>query len=211
MADNEVNTEQKKSNFVFGLPLTDEDKQTIIDILRKEFVWESGNSSYQIKQSDTGTQCFNINRCNFRPSLSFEEKCEFERKICKRLCDLAEIGMVEAITAAFAVTWNRKDDFAVVRKIVRKYTDNEHDYYKERSKDLKPVFSLADVLKSRIGYLNRLPYKNSYTRRVQIIIQGEKYIIRNGRLRELKEAIKDKKELVRELKKEAVPVIEHEE
>ena len=39
---------QEKATFVFGLPLTEEEKQTIIDILRKDFVWKEMKISHSV-------------------------------------------------------------------------------------------------------------------------------------------------------------------
>lgn len=73
MTDNENEPiVQDKQSFVFGLPLTEEEKQTIIDILRKDFVWEEGNSSYQIKKTDTKDPIRKNNRI-VRYKESFEE------------------------------------------------------------------------------------------------------------------------------------------
>lgn len=193
---------QEKATFVFGLPLTEEEKQTIIDILRKDFVWKEGNSSYQIKKRGSKylvrEKRFRIERYE----VSFEEQCENESIIRKRLYEFAEMGLLDTITIAFASCWNLKDDFAVVRKIVRKYTDNEYDYYRERSKELKLIVSFFDVLDSRIGFLRKIKYDS----KVEIYINGDKYKISKSILDELKKTIKDKKELVRILKEEATPV-----
>lgn len=119
--------------------------------------------------------------------------------------------MLDTITIAFAATWNLKDDFAVVRKIVRKYTDNEYDYYRERSKDLKLIVSLFDVLGSRIGSLYKRRFDDFSKPMEKILIDGKKYKIRRYRLNELMESIKDKKELIQVLKEEARPVFIEEE
>ena len=192
------------------MPLTEEEKQTIIDILRKDFVWEEGNSSYQIKKNDTKDPIRKNNRI-VRYKESFEEKCENECAIRKQLYEFAEMGLLDAITIAFAATWNLKDDFAVVRKIVRKYTDNEYDYYRERSKELKLIVSLFDVLGSRIGSLYKRRFDDFSKPMEKILIDGKKYKIRRYRLNELMESIKDKKELIQVLKEEARPVFIEEE
>ena len=126
-------------SFVFKLPLTDNEKQDIIKILHKPFVWDEKYSSYQIKKSD-----------DEYIEDDFEKKIEEEKVLRKNAFALAETGLLDSITIAFAASWNRRDDFAFIRDLVRKYTDyDEYDYYRERDKE---VDELGEIV-SRIKYL----------------------------------------------------------
>ena len=199
MDKNESNLKEN-SSFVFKLPLTDEEKQTVIEILRKDFVFERGNTSFQIREHTI----YHGYQRKYEPTFA---------------------GALDAITVAFAVSWNRKDDFAVVRKIVRKYTDDEYEYYRERDKELNAVFAIFSRFKILDNYvrkntpsadfiemLKRDMFGTTLSEKMEmtIIINGEKYTIPKERLDELENNVEDRRILKQLLLGEAFPVQEGE-
>ena len=218
MDKNESNLKEN-SSFVFKLPLTDEEKQTVIEILRKDFVFERGNTSFQLREHTI----YHGYQRKYEPT--FEEKVAAEKRLKKTALVLAESGALDAITVAFAVSWNRKDDFAVVRKIVRKYTDDEYEYYRERDKELNAVFAIFSRFKILDNYVRKNTPSADFTELLErdmfgttlsermemtIIINGEKYTIPKERLVELKNNVEDRMILKQLLLGEAFPVQEGE-
>ncbi|MBO7480815.1 MAG: hypothetical protein J6T63_01765 [Bacteroidales bacterium] len=197
MVENEKESvAQEKPSFVFGSPLTEEEKQTILEILRKDFVWDSNYCSYQMK-SFIWEHGRNVSRATsavgemryFRETNKcFEWRLEEEARLKETALAFAESGVLDAITLAFAVSWNRKDDFAVVRKIVRKYMDNEYDYYRDRNKEVKEL----DAIKSRLLAL-KVGLKKYAKKEVNVVAGGEVHKISEARLKELCANVKDRK------------------
>ena len=168
----------KSPSFLFKLSLTKEDKQTIIDILRKDFEWQSEYSSFQIKEYDEHKE-----KDGKVVSLSFEEEVEAEKKLKKAALAFAEFGVLDAITIALAATWNRRDDFNTIRKIIRKYTIDEFVYYRERDMEIR---ELSDLF-SRIKYTQNYLRPRIGEKKVIIKINGAEYTIPGRRLKELRD------------------------
>lgn len=189
--------ETKSPSFLFKLSLTKEDKQTIMDILQKDFEWDSEYSSYQISEFDEHKE-----KDGKVVSLSFDEKIEAEKELKKIALEFAEYGALDAITIALAVSWNRRDDFHAIRKIIRKYTINEFDYYRERYAELMELSALFSRIKTTQNYLRpRIGEK-----KMKVKIDGGTYTIHERKLFELKKAYKDNKEELRKaILNEAVP------
>ena len=180
--------EVRTPSFVFKLPLTEKEKQLVIGILQKDFEWNEENSSFQIKRFKKG----------------FDEKIEAEKELRKTALALAETALLHATTIAMATTWNRRDDFNAIRKIVRKYKLDEYEYYRERDEDVKKLGALISRIKYTQNYLRP---RKSESKQV-ILIDGIKYIMPQRRFLELKEKYMeyDDKEMLKEaLLKEAIP------
>lgn len=168
-----------------------------MDILQKDFEWDSEYSSYQISEFDEHKE-----KDGKVVSLSFDEKIEAEKELKKIALEFAEYGALDAITIALAVSWNRRDDFHAIRKIVRKYTINEFDYYRERYAELMELSALFSRIKTTQNYLRpRIGEK-----KMKVKIDGGTYTIHERKLFELKKAYKDNKEELRKaILNEAVP------
>ena len=177
--------EVKKQSFVFNLPLTEEDQQKIIEILRKDYVWDDEYSSFQIKKFEK----------------DFKKKIEAEKELRKTALALAETGLLDAITIAMATTWNRRDDFNAIRKIIRNYKRDEYEYYRERDEDVKKLGALM----SRIKYTQNYLRPRSGEKKQLLRIDGIVYTIPERRFRELLEMYDDKAEFKEAIMKEVVP------
>ncbi len=177
--------EVKKQSFVFNLPLTEEDQQKIIEILRKDYVWDDEYSSFQIKKFEK----------------DFKKKIEAEKELRKTALAFAETGLLDAITIAMATTWNRRDDFNAIRKIIRNYKRDEYEYYRERDEDVKKLGALM----SRIKYTQNYLRPRSGEKKQLLRIDGIVYTIPERRFRELLEMYDDKAEFKEAIMKEVVP------
>lgn len=177
--------EVKKQSFVFNLPLTEDDQQKIIEILRKDYVWDDEYSSFQIKKFEK----------------DFKKKIEAEKELRKTALALAETGLLDAITIAMATTWNRRDDFNAIRKIIRNYKRDEYEYYRERDEDVKKLGALM----SRIKYTQNYLRPRSGEKKQLLRIDGIVYTIPERRFRELLEMYDDKAEFKEAIMKEVVP------
>ena len=171
------------SMYVFELPLTAEEKKTIIDILWKDFEWKADYSSFQIKTFDE----------------DLDKKIEEENELRKTARFIAEKGLLDVITIAMAISWNRRDDFKVIREIVRKYSINEYLYYHERDKE---VMELSNLI-SRIKYTRNYLRPHIGNKKKIIKIEGVPYKIPEKRLWRLRRIYTDKNELRDALLKEA--------
>ncbi|MBO7480814.1 MAG: hypothetical protein J6T63_01760 [Bacteroidales bacterium] len=173
------------SMYVFELPLTVEEKKTIIDILWKDFEWNADYSSFQIKTFDE----------------DFDKKIEEEILLRETARTVAKKGLLDAITLALAVTWNRRDDFNAIRKIIRKYAWDEYAYYRERNGDISRFVNLLSRVKLTQNYLRpRIGDK-----KIKVMIDGACYTIRERRWVELAKLYNDKEKLREAVLKEAVP------
>ena len=171
------------SSYVFELPLTADEKKTIIDILWKDFEWKADYSSFQIKTFDE----------------DLDKKIEEENELRKTARFIAEKGLLDVITIAMAISWNRRDDFKVIREIVRKYSINEYLYYRERDKEVMGLSTLISRIKYTQNYLRpRIGEKKK-----KIKIDGVLYKIPERRLWRLRRIYTDKNELRDALLKEA--------
>ena len=171
------------SSYVFELPLTADEKKTIIDILWKDFEWKADYSSFQIKTFDE----------------DLDKKIEEENELRKTARFIAEKGLLDVITIALAISWNRRDDFKVIREIVRKYSINEYLYYHERDKE---VMELSNLI-SRIKYTRNYLRPHIGNKKKIIKIEGVPYKIPEKRLWRLRRIYTDKNELRDALLKEA--------
>lgn len=173
------------SSYVFELPLTADEKKTIIDILWKDFEWKADYSSFQIKTFDE----------------DLDKKIEEENELRKTARFIAEKGLLDVITIAMAISWNRRDDFNAIRKIIRKYAKNEYEYYFERNCEIWRIGKILSRIRLTQNYLR--PRIGEKKKKVEI--NDEVYTIHERRLVELKKAYKDVMELRDAILKEAVP------
>ncbi len=173
------------SMYVFELPLTADEKKTIIDILWKDFEWKADYSSFQIKTFDE----------------DLDKKIEEENELRKTARFIAEKGLLDVITIAMAISWNRRDDFNAIRKIIRKYAKNEYEYYFERNCEIWRIGKILSRIRLTQNYLR--PRIGEKKKKVEI--NDEVYTIHERRLVELKKAYKDVMELRDAILKEAVP------
>lgn len=173
------------SMYVFELPLTADEKKTIIDILWKDFEWKADYSSFQIKTFDE----------------DLDKKIEEENELRKTARFIAEKGLLDVITIAMAISWNRRDDFNAIRKIIRKYAKNEYEYYFERNCEIWRIGKILSRIRLTQNYLR--PRIGEKKKKVEI--NDEVYTIHERRLVELKKAYKDVMELREAILKEAVP------
>ncbi len=173
------------SMYVFELPLTAEEKKIVVDILRKDFEWNEDYSSFQMKNIDE----------------DLDKKIEEENELRKTARFIAEKRLIDVITIAMAISWNRRDDFNAIRKIIRKYAKNEYEYYFERNCEIWRIGKILSRIRLTQNYLR--PRIGEKKKKVEI--NDEVYTIHERRLVELKKAYKDVMELRDAILKEAVP------
>lgn len=173
------------SMYVFELPLTAEEKKIVVDILRKDFEWNEDYSSFQMKNIDE----------------DLDKKIEDENELRKTARFIAEKRLLDVITIAMAISWNRRDDFNAIRKIIRKYAKNEYEYYFERNCEIWRIGKILSRIRLTQNYLR--PRIGEKKKKVEI--NDEVYTIHERRLVELKKAYKDVMELRDAILKEAVP------
>ena len=173
------------SMYLFELPLTAEEKKIVVDILRKDYEWDDKYSSFQIKTYDE----------------DLDKKIEEENELRKTARFIAEKRLLDVITIAMAISWNRRDDFNAIRKIIRKYTKNEYEYYFERNCEIWRIGKILSRIRLTQNYLR--PRIGEKKKKVEI--NDEVYTIHERRLVELKKAYKDVMELREAILKEAVP------
>lgn len=173
------------SMYLFELPLTAEEKKIVVDILRKDFEWNEDYSSFQMKNIDE----------------DLDKKIEEENELRKTARFIAEKRLLDVITIAMAISWNRRDDFNAIRKIIRKYAKNEYEYYFERNCEIWRIGKILSRIRLTQNYLR--PRIGEKKKKVEI--NDEVYTIHERRLVELKKAYKDVMELRDAILKEAVP------
>lgn len=178
--------EEDFSSFVFELPLTADEKKTIIDILWKDFEWDADYSSFQIKTYDE----------------DLGKKIEDENELRKTARFIAEKGLLDVITIALAISWNRRDDFNAIRKIIRKYAKNEYEYYFERNCEIWRIGKMLSRIRLTQNYLRpRIGEK-----KIKVKVEGAYYTIHERRWVELNKICNGDIEKLREaVLKEGVP------
>ena len=126
---------------------------------------------------------------------------EEENELRKSARFIAEKGLLDVITIAMAISWNRRDDFKVIREIIRKYAKNEYEYYFERNCEIWRIGKILSRIRLTQNYLR--PRIGEKKKKVEI--NDEVYTSHERRLVELKKAYKDVMELRDAILKEAVP------
>ena len=181
------------ANYRFDLPLTDEQKGRVIEILNDPtYVFVEGEASFMIKRHDEHKET-RTDKGGLQIELSFDEKVEKETQMRKIMLEFAKAGIIDAVTVALGFCWNEKTKFNEVRGFVREYRKDEYEYFREHDAECQLV---SDSI-ARIKYSQNYLKPRVSEKRVPIKIEGVKYTIAEKIFIELKKQYGDDREALK--------------